>query len=909
MLIGRKAEQAAVTRLVAGARVGRSGVLVLAGEAGIGKSALLEDAAAQAEGMQVLRAAGSESERNVPFAGLLQLLRPVLGLLDKIPGPQAEALGVGLALREGTTTDRFAVGAATLSLVSRCAEDRPLLLLIDDAHALDRPSAEAVVFVARRLMADRVALVLTTREHAGSPVFEADLPQLHLGGLELTAASRLLARHAQQPVTADLVARVHAATEGNPLAIVEFAGEIERLDRVGPHTPLPVPQGAVRSFTRRIAALSPPAQGALLLAAISDGDLGVIARAADDLKTDETYLAEAENAGLVAVTAGRIAFRHSLVPSSAYAAAPEALRRRAHAAVADALPPGDDERRAWHRAESIIGFDDEVAGTLHAVGRRAQDRSAYDVAATAYERGALLTEDNEERSRRFLLAGESAWLAGQLDRAQSLLAESAQLTTDERMLAEVDGVRGGIALRAGSLEDARTLLSGAASTMSGTDPDTAVVLLADLMLAHFYLADTAGAVRLAARVEDVVPRANSTVAQVRGELVVGVAHVLAGEPGINRIRSAVRRISDSPEQARDPRHPDWDVLGTLFLRESSTGRDLMERTLQELRERGALATLPTVLFYAARDDATTDRWADGVARYQEAIAMSRETGDTTALVLCLAGLSWLHARIGNSEDCTASADEAMRIGAERHVHLGRIWAMFARGELALALGDAAAAVERFEGLAAELVSIGVGDVDVSPGPELAEALVRVGRTEEGGAVARAYAEQAHAKGQPWALARAERALAMTSDGDDEAAAHFDTALTHHASTLDAYEAARTRLAYGAALRRRRQRVAARPHLRAALETFDRLGAEPWARTAAGELDATGETPQRRGAGRTAVLTAQELQIARLLAGGKTTRETAAAMFLSPKTVEYHLRHAYTKLGIHSRSELATALGD
>jgi DNA-binding CsgD family transcriptional regulator len=265
--------------------------------------------------------------------------------------------------------------------------------------------------------------------------------------------------------------------------------------------------------------------------------------------------------------------------------------------------------------------------------------------------------------------------------------------------------------------------------------------------------------------------------------------------------------------------------------------------------------------------------------------------------------------MGRDDDCTASADEAMRVGAERRLHLGRIWAMFARGDLALARGEAAAAVERFEGLAAELASIGVGDVDVSPGPELAEALVRVGRTEEGGAVARAYAEQAHAKGQPWALARAERALAMTSDGDDEAAAHFDTALTHHASTLDAYEAARTRLAYGAALRRRRQRVAARPHLRVALETFDRLGAEPWARTAAAELDATGETPQRRGAGRTAVLTAQELQIARLLAGGKTTRETAAAMFLSPKTVEYHLRHAYTKLGIHSRSELATALGD
>ncbi|MGI8874821.1 MAG: helix-turn-helix transcriptional regulator [Egibacteraceae bacterium] len=435
-----------------------------------------------------------------------------------------------------------------------------------------------------------------------------------------------------------------------------------------------------------------------------------------------------------------------------------------------------------------------------------------------------------------------------------------------------------------------------------------MVLLADLMLAHLYLADTAGAVRLAATVEDVLPRTKSTGTRARGEVVVGVAHVLAGEPGIDRIRIAVRYISEAPKRAKDPRHPDWDVLGTQFLRESGTGRELMEQTVQELREGGALAMLPTALLYAARDDATTDRWHDGVARYEEGVALARETGDTTALVLCLAGLSLLQARMGRDDDCTASADEAMRVGAERRLHLGRIWAMFARGDLALARGEAAAAVECFEGLAAELASIGVGDVDLSPGPELAEALVRVGRTEEAAVIARAHAEQAHAKGQPWAMARAERALALISDGDD-VAAHFKAALTHHASTLDVYEDARTRLAYGAAMRRRRQRVAARPHLRAALEMFEALGAEPWARTAAGELDATGETPQRRGAGRTTVLTAQELQIARLLAGGKTTRETAAAMFLSPKTVEYHLRHAYTKLGINSRSELATALGD
>ncbi|CAN5225397.1 LuxR family transcriptional regulator [soil metagenome] len=908
MLIGRDAEQSAVAQLIAGARIGRSGVLVLSGEAGIGKTSLLEDAAARADDMQALWAAGSAAERNVSFGALLQLLRPVVHLLDKIPQPQAQALGVALAMREGKTNDRFAVGAATLSLLSRCAEERPLLLLVDDAHALDRPSADAVVFVGRRLVADRVAMLVATRDEPGAAVFDADLPQVRLGGLGLAPASELLRGHAKQRVTEDLITRLHAETAGNPLAIVELAGEIDSLASASPHIPIPVPERVARSFTRRIETLSLPAQAALLLAAITGGDLAVVAAAAEDLDTGAAHLAEAEAAGLLTIAADRVVFRHPLVRSGVYAAAPHALRRRAHRAVADALPPRDHERRAWHLAESVIGFDKEAAAALDRVGEGAMDRSAYDVAATANERAALLSEDHTQRARRFFAAGESAWLAGQVERAGPLLRHSARLTSDVVMLADIDAVRGNMALRAGSLEDARAIFSDAASRIAPTDPDRAVSLLGDLVLVHFYLAAAAGAVAVAATLDGLLPRLTSDLTRSRGDLMVGVAHVLAGDHGIDRIRSAVLRIAASDHRTDDPRQRTWEVLGTLFLRESDTGRDLIARTLEDLRQRGALGTLSTVLFYAARDDATTERWQDAVAKYQEAIALSRETGSTTDLVVCLAGLSWLQGRMGLAEECVANAEEAMRLGDRHRVHLGRIWAMYARGDLALAVGDAAVAVERFTELSAELESIGVGDVDLWPGPELAEALLRVGRTEEARDAATAYAEKARAKDQPWPLARAERALALTSHGDD-AERHFERALAHHEFALDAYEDARTRLAHGAVLRRRRRRVAARPYLRSAVEIFDRLGAEPWARAAAGELAATGETPHRRGASAAEMLTSQELQITRMLGAGKTTREAAAALFLSPKTVEYHLRHVYTKLGIHTRAELALVIAD
>ncbi|MDQ3431562.1 MAG: helix-turn-helix transcriptional regulator, partial [Actinomycetota bacterium] len=356
----------------------------------------------------------------------------------------------------------------------------------------------------------------------------------------------------------------------------------------------------------------------------------------------------------------------------------------------------------------------------------------------------------------------------------------------------------------------------------------------------------------------------------------------------------------------DLRVAPWLVIGPLFLRESETGRALVQTVVESLRRRSVVAGLPFLLFHVARDQATTDRWDVAELTYSEGIHLAREAGQASDLAACLAGLAWLEARQGRAAGCRAHADEALRICGSRHIALFQCWSLFAMGELELGLGNPDAAIAHLDRLDALLEDIGLVDVDLSPAPELVDALVRCGRNDVAREVAARYAGRAVAKGQPWALARAARAVALTCP-DSEIDQQFDRALDHHTRTLDSFELARTRLAYGSRLRRARRRVDARAPLRMGLATFETLGAAPWADQTAIELRATGETAHRRGVSALEVLTPQELQVAKMLTGGRTTREAAAALFLSPKTVEYHLRHVYIKLGIRSRAELANGL--
>src|SRR4051794_16672184 len=451
MLLGRNEERLAIDRLLAQARDGRSGVVALVGEPGIGKTALLDYAHEAGTDMRVLRARGIESEAAMPFAGLSELLRPALGAIDRIPPPQATALAGALALAPASARDRFATGAATLSLLSACAEEQPLLLLVDDAHLLDASSAEALLFTARRLIAGSSAMVLGGR--GGEPsVLDGSRPRRpNLPGLGRSDASELLA---DADVRGEAVERLYLATGGNPLALLELAPEAARLAALPGTAPVPISTSIAAAFNRRIAELSEATRLMLVLVAASDvGDVAVIERAASLLDRDVADLTAAEDAGLVELANGRVEFGHPLARSAVYGAASPQERREVHAALADALPDRDVDRRAWHLAASAVGIDDKAAAALEQAGTRARERSAYAVAAAAFERGGGLSSSDDVRGRLLFAAAEAAWLSGDAVHAVALLDDAREYVTGGTLSARIDQLRGSIAMRRGPVTD------------------------------------------------------------------------------------------------------------------------------------------------------------------------------------------------------------------------------------------------------------------------------------------------------------------------------------------------------------------------------------------------------------------------------------------------------------------------
>jgi DNA-binding CsgD family transcriptional regulator len=885
MLLGRDQERDELERLLAGAREGQSGVLVLVGEPGIGKSALLDELAGSARDMRVLRARGIESEAQVPFGGLFELLRPALVALDRIPAPQAEALETALALRPGHAQDRFAVGAATLSLLAAYADESALLVVVDDAHWLDGSSADALLFAMRRLIADPIAVVLAVREEESSLLDGSDLPVLEISGLDRAAAAQLL-----DALPAETHERLYDATAGNPLALLELARDAPDPGPVD--QPLPISTSIARAFLRRSASLSERARRGLLLAAAADsGDLTVLARAG--LGVDD--LAEAERAGLVRLSGGVLEFRHPLARSAVYAQAAPEQRRAAHRALADALPDRDVDRRAWHLAAAAAGPDAAASAALEQAATRARERTAFTVAASTFERSARLAAEDGRRGRLLFHAAESAWLGGQAERARALLDEAGLLDTDPR----IEYLRGEIATRRGPVMEGYALLVAAAER---AEREQAVVMLAEAADACLYSGATTEMLAAAARAAELVEDGAEGTAPFYAAVARGAARTIAGLDGTADLRLGVS-LYEAGGYDDDPRMLVWGAIGPIFLRETEA-RGLIDRAIASARAHAAIGILPRLLNRLARDESMTDRWAAAQADYHEAIRLARETGQRTELGAALAGLAWLDGRQGKQEECRAHAAEARTLCVDLGVAFYELWTYTALGELELALGRPELAIEHYEAQEARARELGIDDVDMSPGPELVEAYSRVGRVDDAAATAASAEERARAKGQPWALARAQRARGLLADDFEPC---FDEALRLHAQTPDLFEAARTRLAYGARLRRARQRVRARDELRAALEAFERLGPTPWAESARIELAASGETARRRDATTLDQLTPQELQIALLLGAGNTTREAAAALFLSPKTIEYHLRSIYRKLRINSRDALAEAL--
>lgn len=907
MLIGRDEEQRTLDALLAGARVGRSAVLVLSGDAGIGKSSLLAHATQRAEGFRVLTGVGTAAERDLPFAGLARVLQPLMAGVDDLPEPQAHALGVALAMRTEGVADRFAVSAAALTLVTRAAESGPVALVIDDGHLLDTPSAQALAFVARRVLVDAVVVLVAVRPRE-TEVWRG-LPTLDIGPLDVRATEQLADDTAQVVLTPEQRRRLLTLSAGNPLAIRALAQEPDGLSATTFGQAVAVPVVVADAFSRRIAGLGPDVRRLLQVAVIADGDVAVLGGACVTAGLDMAGLASAEELGIVTVSPYRVEFTHPLVASAVYATIPAGERRHLHLLVADALPPADRDRRAWHRSEATVGLDDEVAEELDAVGARASARGAFAVASSAYERAATLSGSAASRARRFLAAGEAAWLAGQDARAPSLLEEAARHSPDSVQRARALAMAGQVAARGGSLAHARDLLLAAARDAESGAPQEAMLMYAAAVDTCLYLLDPRSARAAADRLVVLGRRPGgdpSPAADAIARIAVGMARSIAGQPGAEALRSGVAALARLPHTSA--LEADWAVTGLLYLREAGVAREVLRERVEARRRNSELGHLPHLLFHLARGGATTDRWPWAESLYSEAVDLAREFGQLTELGASLAGLAALYARQGRVEECRTHAAEAVSVGAGSDLHLAEVWAWFAGAELDLSLGEVGSAIEGFTAVDARLDDLGVGDPDMSAGPELVEALLRAGDREQAVRVDSRFQEMAMLSARPWSLARAARATALLGP-DEELDELFATALARHDEDGDTFERARTLMLHGARLRRARRRADARVPLQEARATFDSLGARLWAAAASAELAATGLRTHARAAGPVVALTARELQIGELLAQGRTTREAAAALFLSPKTVEYHLRHIYAKLDITSRAELRDRLPD
>lgn len=909
MLLGRSPECARVDQLVAAARTGVSGALVVSGEPGIGKTAVLRYAEERASDMSILRARGVELEAEVPFSGLLELLHPLLQELDRIPEPQALALQSALALGPPLKTERFIIGAATLSLLAAHAEEQPLLVLVDDAHWLDDASTAAILFAARRYVADPIGILLTCRAGTKPALEAAGLPQLMLAGLDREASAALLAGHSAHAVPSGVAERLFQAAAGNPLALKEMATQLPKLGTDSPAGPLPVQTSLEQAFLRQADALSQPARRCLVIvAAVDNGELRVVQMVAAAFEIDMSALEESERAGLVSVTETRAEFRHPLLRSAVYHACGPDERRAIHSAIAEALVHHTDrDRRAWHLASAALGPDEGTAAELEQAGLRAQGRSAYEATAAAFERAGRLTPDLEARARRLLSAADGAWLAGHSEESAALLDETLRLSSDQHLRARALHLQGEVAMRTGPAMNGYDILVSGALQIEGVDPCRAVIMRAEAADACVYAGRPLTMLEAARQSWAGVPDCAGDRERAFAGLALGTALIYNGEgaEGAELIRAALETIDHSDVLGDDPSLLSWAAVGPLWLREAQTGRALIGRAIESARK-GAVGALPFALFVSARDAATTDRWLVAQAQYNEAIAIARETGQLEQICASLSGLVCVEARRGEEEPCRSHAAEALSLGNKLGLDFFRVWVLGALAELELGSGRTGEALGHLEEKESLLSDLGIADPDISSAPELVEVRLRSGDDLGARAAADEFVRRAERKGQPWALARAARCRGLLAE-DERFETDFADALRHHESTLDNYEKARTRLCYGERLRRAKRRRQARVQLREAISDFEELGATPWAERARAELSATGETARRRDVSTIYQLTPQEMQVAMVLAEGRTTREAAAQLFLSPKTIEFHLRNAYRKLGINSRDELAGAL--
>lgn len=912
VLIGRDAERTAIEALLAGAENGSSGVLVLSGAAGMGKSSLLQYALDTATAFRVLAVTGVESEMAFGYAGVHQLVMPLLDRAGALPAPQRLALDAVFGNVHHDRFDPYLVGLAILNLLADAGRETPVLVVVDDAQWLDQESMTALSFVARRLDAERVAMLVAIRRLTGGRDGFEGIRGLEVGGLPAPEARQLLVSVAAESIDDAVAGRLVAAADGNALALVELPAALtaEQLRGVAAlPDPLPIGAGLSRLFTMRAGSLDPEAQLVLLLAAAERmGDPGLLGRAgmAAGVSWDEAAT-RAEASGLVTF-APTVRFRHPLVRSAVYYSAEPGQRRRAHAALAEALDTEDDaDRRAWHLGAASVVPDESVAAALEASAERARRRGGSSVAAEYLLRAAELTPDPARATARLLNAARGELVAGRADRAEEMVERARASGVGTGHEADAAWTQGLVHLVNGNVRDAATLLAEALGLITPRDAVVALgtcVAAAAMALDGGHLTDRSTRLATASGLPRVVdlyeilgPMAE-LVRAIASQLVDGRTEALV------KVRDAVAGAAADPGrfQAAAGRHVHVAYFDTIMVAIDlldDTAFDALTQAWSQLARRtGALAPLPLALSFRSWLDVLQGRpgtAASHLAEIDELVSLTRSRGllGTPAPARVL-----LDAWQGNDEATRAGARRMMQDGHERGQGTAIDRAYAALVVLEIGNGRYAAAL-RAAGRVHDHDDVAVGALALT---DLVEAAARCGEPTLAAEGLERLSSRASASGSPWARGLLARARALTA-GDEVADDHFRTALDELSRCSIATDLARTQLLYGEWLRRARRRREAREPLHAALQFFEAMGAEGFASRTRAELAATGEHVPSRSRP-VDLLTPQEAQIARLAAAGERNHDIAGQLYITTSTVEYHLRKVFVKLGVTSRTQLA-----
>jgi RNA polymerase sigma factor (sigma-70 family) len=895
-LIGREREREVLDRLLDS---GRAGVLIVHGEPGVGKTALLEYAVETGSDVRVVRTSGVEAEIELPFAAVQQLCSPLLSLLERLPQPQHEALGVAFGLIVGPTPDPFLIGLAVLGLLSEAAAERPLLAIVDDAHWLDHGSARALGFVARRLLAERVVLVFAAR-HVDD-AFKG-LPELLISPLRHRDARALLESVLPARLDEPVLERIVLETRGNPLAILELPRGLSSTELAGGFalpSAMPVSAGIEESFTRRLARLPPGARRLLLVAAADPtGEPALVWRAAERLGIPESAADLVESEDLLALGAP-VAFRHPLVRSAVYRSASAKQRRDVHRALAEATDPElDPDRRAWHRAQAASKPDEDVAAELEASAARAQARGGFAAAAAFLERAAALTPEVSRRSGRALAAAEANLKAGALDDASRLVAGVEGGVLGETEEARAALLRGQISFLATRSSDAAALLLRAAEQLRELDPGLARETYLEALTAAIFatpLSAPGASTREIAHAASAAPRASPP----RGPdlLLDGLVTLLVDTyaSAVPILRQAQREIEGNLSRTEQLRWMWGATVSTLHLWDDEGWERLSDLHLQLVRETGALGDLAIALSHRGQMHVFAGELALAES-LQEAL---REATELTGSPLAPYDAVGRVAMRGREAEAGEFFETARSEVIGRGEGAGLSFIDWAEAVLYNGLGrypEALAAARRVVDHT-ELVPLNWAL------PELIEAAVRVGAFELAAGADRRLRERSTASGTDWALGIAARSHALLVD-DACAEDLYAEAIERLARTRIVVDLARAHLLYGEWLRRQRRRLDARDELRMAHEMFTGFGMEAFAERTQIELQASGEHARKRTVATLDQLTPQEAQVARLAAQGQSNREIAAQLFISASTVEYHLHKAFRKLDVKSRTQLA-----